>query len=173
MTEAQLTLLLHLTKTVESLLPDTPHGNAKRSKLETIRTNIERGMALEANFDNEDEDDGLDGIDSYEDPEERLPVPLLDTEREAPTTALSRVVVQEGVRKVVADVLAVPLTQVTLDAKLATDLGCDDIDALDLANLLEEEFEFEVSDDFQEELSGDITVGTVIDTILKLKGESA
>lgn len=68
------------------------------------------------------------------------------------------------VQNIVADLLAVDLDEVTLDARLIEDLNADSLDAVELAMSLEEHFEITVEDDEIERMN---TVGDIVTTITK------
>ena len=68
------------------------------------------------------------------------------------------------VQNIVADLLAVDLDEVTLDARLIEDLNADSLDAVELAMSLEEHFEITVEDDEIERMN---TVNDIVNTISK------
>lgn len=68
------------------------------------------------------------------------------------------------VQNIVADLLAVDLDEVTLDARLIEDLNADSLDAVELAMSLEEHFEITVEDDEIERMN---TVKDIVNTITK------
>ncbi|MDD2363479.1 MAG: acyl carrier protein [Eubacteriales bacterium] len=68
------------------------------------------------------------------------------------------------VQNIVADLLAVDLDEVTLDARLIEDLNADSLDAVELAMSLEEHFEITVEDDEIERMN---TVNDIVNTITK------
>ena len=68
------------------------------------------------------------------------------------------------VQYIVADLLAVDLNEVTLDARLNEDLNADSLDAVELAMSLEEHFEITVEDDEIERMN---TVNDIVNTITK------
>lgn len=68
------------------------------------------------------------------------------------------------VQSIVADLLAVDLNEVTLDARLIEDLNADSLDAVELAMSLEEHFEITVEDDEIERMN---TVNDIVNTITK------
>ena len=68
------------------------------------------------------------------------------------------------VQNIVADLLAVDLDEVTLDARLIEDLNADSLDAVDLAMSLQEHFEITVEDDEIERMN---TVKDMVNTITK------
>ena len=68
------------------------------------------------------------------------------------------------VQNIVADLLAVDLDEVTLDARLIEDLNADSLDAVELAMSLEEHFEITVEDDEIERMN---TVKDMVNTITK------
>lgn len=68
------------------------------------------------------------------------------------------------VQNIVADLLAVDLNEVTLDARLIEDLNADSLDAVELAMSLEEHFEITVEDDEIERMN---TVNDIVNTITK------
>jgi acyl carrier protein len=56
-------------------------------------------------------------------------------------------VVFERVKKMIVEELNVPQEKVTMEARLAEDLGADSIDAVELIMNIEDEFEIQVSDE--------------------------
>lgn len=53
----------------------------------------------------------------------------------------------ERVKKMIVEELNVPQEKVTMEARLAEDLGADSIDAVELIMNIEDEFEIQVSDE--------------------------
>ena len=72
--------------------------------------------------------------------------------------------ITNDVQNIVADLLAVDLDEVTLDARLIEDLNADSLDAVELAMSLEEHFEITVEDDEIERMN---TVNDIVNTITK------
>ncbi|MDD4324378.1 MAG: acyl carrier protein [Eubacteriales bacterium] len=72
--------------------------------------------------------------------------------------------ITKDVQKIVAELLAVDLGEVTLNARLIEDLNADSLDAVELAMSLEEHFEVTVEDDEIERMD---TVNDIVDTIKK------
>ena len=68
------------------------------------------------------------------------------------------------VQNIVADLLAVDLDEVTLDARLIEDLNADSLDAVVLSMSLDEQFEITVEDDEIERMN---TVNDIVNTITK------
>ncbi|NLW53763.1 MAG: acyl carrier protein [Clostridiaceae bacterium] len=66
------------------------------------------------------------------------------------------------VQKIVADLLAVDIEEVTLSARLIEDLNADSLDAVELAMSLEEHFEITVEDDEIERMN---SVSDIVETI--------
>jgi acyl carrier protein len=66
------------------------------------------------------------------------------------------------VQKIVADLLAVDIEEVTLSARLIEDLNADSQDAVELAMSLEEHFEITVEDDEIERMN---SVSDIVETI--------
>jgi acyl carrier protein len=56
-------------------------------------------------------------------------------------------VVFERVKKMIVEELNVPQEKVTMEARLAEDLGADSIDAVELIMNIEDEFNIQVSDE--------------------------
>lgn len=65
----------------------------------------------------------------------------------------------ERVKALIVDELNVPEEKITLEARLAEDLGADSIDAVELIMNIEDEFEIQVSD---EEAQNIKTVGDLV-----------
>jgi acyl carrier protein len=65
----------------------------------------------------------------------------------------------ERVKQMIVEELNVPEEKITLEARLAEDLGADSIDAVELIMNIEDEFEIQVSD---EEAQNIKTVGDLV-----------
>ena len=74
--------------------------------------------------------------------------------------------IEEQVKKIIAEQLGVKLEQVTDDSNLTSDLGADSLDKVELIMNLEEVLEIEIPDDESEQLK---TVKEVIDFVKKIK----
>lgn len=72
--------------------------------------------------------------------------------------------IENKVRKIIAEELDIDLKEVILKANFTKDLGADSLDLLELMMLLEEEFGIKISDDTAAEL---LTVKDVIEYIKK------
>ena len=72
----------------------------------------------------------------------------------------------EGIKAMIKEELNVPEEKITIEAKLAEDLGADSIDAVELIMNIEDEFEVQVSD---EEAQNIKTVGDIVKFVEKLK----
>lgn len=72
-------------------------------------------------------------------------------------TTLTRLIVEQ---------LGVDHAQVTTDAHLVDDLGCDSLDIVELTMTIEDEFQIEIPDDDAEAFQNG-TVGTLLDYIEK------
>ncbi len=70
--------------------------------------------------------------------------------------------ITKDVQKIVADLLAVDIEEVTLSARLIEDLNADSLDAVELAMSLEEHFEITVEDDEIERMN---SVSDIVETI--------
>lgn len=70
--------------------------------------------------------------------------------------------IEERVRKIVVEHLAVKEEDVTLHATFVEDLGADSLDTVELVMALEEEFEIEIPDEDAEKIT---TVQQVVDYI--------
>jgi len=70
--------------------------------------------------------------------------------------------VEERVKKIVVEQLAVDPDQVTPEAAFVDDLGADSLDTVELVMALEEEFDTEIADDAAEKIT---TVKQAIDFI--------
>ncbi len=70
--------------------------------------------------------------------------------------------VQERVLAIVAEVLDVQQENIDGDCSFADDLGADSLDAVELIMALEEEFDYEISDNEAQQI---VTVQQVIDYI--------
>ena len=74
--------------------------------------------------------------------------------------------IEEQVKKIIAEQLGVKLEQVTDDSNLTSDLGADSLDIVELIMNLEEILEIEIPDDESEQLK---TVKEVIEFVKKIK----
>lgn len=70
--------------------------------------------------------------------------------------------ITKDVQKIVADLLAVDIEEVTLSARLIEDLNADSLDAVELAMSLEEHFEITVEDHEIERMN---SVSDIVETI--------
>jgi acyl carrier protein len=77
-----------------------------------------------------------------------------------------QMLIEEQVKKIIAEQLGVKLEQVTDDSNLTSDLGADSLDTVELIMNLEEVLEIEIPDDESEQLK---TVKEVIEFVKKIK----
>lgn len=70
--------------------------------------------------------------------------------------------IEERVKKIIVEQLAVDASEVTPDAQFVQDLGADSLDTVELVMALEEEFDIEVPDEDAEKIQ---TVGQAINYI--------
>jgi acyl carrier protein len=70
--------------------------------------------------------------------------------------------IEERVKKIIVEQLAVDASEVTHEAQFVQDLGADSLDTVELVMALEEEFDIEVPDEDAEKIQ---TVGQAIDYI--------
>jgi len=76
----------------------------------------------------------------------------------------------DRVKNVIATMMGIEPARVTDDATLATDLGADSIDMVEISIALEEEFPIEISDDM---LEGMKTVGDALSAVdLAMEGRA-
>ena len=91
-----------------------------------------------------------------------------------PTAAEGGVVekqeIQDKVRKVLAEQLAVDESQVTMEARFAEDLNADSLDLTEAVLALEDEMGIEIP---EEEMEGVKTVGQAIDLVASKLGVAA
>ena len=78
-----------------------------------------------------------------------------------------RTEVEERVRKVLAEQLAVDESQVVPDARFAEDLNADSLDLVEAVLALEEEWSIEIP---EEEMDGVKTVGQAVDLVVSKLG---
>lgn len=71
----------------------------------------------------------------------------------------------EKIKGLIEEEMNIPADQITLESKIAEDLGADSIDAIELIMGIEEEFGIEISD---EEAMNIKTVGDLVKVIEKL-----
>ena len=76
--------------------------------------------------------------------------------------------IEERVKKIVVEQLAVKEGEVTDEASFVDDLGADSLDTVELVMALEEEFDTEIPDEEAEKIR---TVKQAIEYIKKHKGE--
>ena len=72
----------------------------------------------------------------------------------------------ERIKAMIKDELNVPEEKITMEARLAEDLGADSIDAVELIMNIEDEFEVQVSD---EEAQNIKTVGDIVKFVESLQ----
>ncbi len=72
----------------------------------------------------------------------------------------------ERIKEMIVEELNVPEEKITMEARLAEDLGADSIDAVELIMNIEDEFEIQVSD---EEAQNIKTVGDLVKYVEALK----
>jgi len=77
--------------------------------------------------------------------------------------------IQDKVRKVLADQLAVDESQVTTEARFAEDLNADSLDLTEAVLALEDEMGIEIP---EEEMEGVKTVGQAVDMVASKLGVS-
>ena len=72
----------------------------------------------------------------------------------------------EKVKEIIVETISVDEDKVTMEAKLADDLGADSLDAVELNMALEEAFDISISD---EDLMTFVTVGDIVNHIESVK----
>ena len=72
----------------------------------------------------------------------------------------------EKVKEIIVETISCDEDKVTMEAKLADDLGADSLDAVELNMALEEAFEISISD---EDLMKFVTVGDIVNHIESVK----
>lgn len=72
----------------------------------------------------------------------------------------------EKVKEIIVETISCDEDKVTMEAKLADDLGADSLDAVELNMALEEAFEITISDD---DLMKFVTVGDIVNHIDAVK----
>ena len=72
----------------------------------------------------------------------------------------------EKVKEIIVETISVDEDKVTMEAKLADDLGADSLDAVELNMALEEAFDISISD---EDLMKFVTVGDIVNHIESVK----
>ncbi len=72
----------------------------------------------------------------------------------------------ERIKEMIVEELNVPVEKITMEARLAEDLGADSIDAVELIMNIEDEFSVQVSD---EEAQNIKTVGDLVKYVEALK----
>jgi acyl carrier protein len=77
--------------------------------------------------------------------------------------------IQERVKNIICDQLAVEAEKVTETASFIDDLGADSLDIVELVMTMEEEFELDIPDEDAEKMK---TVGDVIGYIKTKKGNA-
>jgi acyl carrier protein len=80
---------------------------------------------------------------------------------------MERSEIEERVRKVLAEQLAVDEAQVVADARFAEDLNADSLDLVEAVLALEEEWSIEIP---EEEMDGVKTVGQAVDLVASKLG---
>ena len=72
----------------------------------------------------------------------------------------------ERIKEMIVEELNVPVEKITMEARLAEDLGADSIDAVELIMNIEDEFEIQVSDEQAQNIK---TVGDLVKYIESVK----
>lgn len=72
----------------------------------------------------------------------------------------------ERIKEMIVEELNVPAEKITMEARLAEDLGADSIDAVELIMNIEDEFEVQVSDEQAQSIK---TVGDLVRYIQSVK----
>ena len=72
----------------------------------------------------------------------------------------------ERIKELVEQEMNIPAESITLESRIAEDLGADSIDAIELIMGVEEEFDIEISDD---EATNIKTIADLVDVINKLQ----
>lgn len=80
----------------------------------------------------------------------------------------SKEAVQQKVIEIIAEQLGREVTDISVDNDLSNDLGADSLDAAELMIAFEEEFDIDIEEESQQNLT---TVGDVINQIVKQLGE--
>ncbi|HCC48469.1 MAG TPA: acyl carrier protein [Elusimicrobia bacterium] len=75
---------------------------------------------------------------------------------------------EERVKKIITEQLAVDAAEVTPQAQFVQDLGADSLDTVELVMALEEEFDIEIPDEDAEKIK---TVGMAVDYIKEKSGK--
>ncbi len=75
---------------------------------------------------------------------------------------------EERVKKIIIEQLAVDLAEVTPQAQFVQDLGADSLDTVELVMALEEEFDIEIPDEDAEKIK---TVGEAVRYITEKSGK--
>jgi len=75
-------------------------------------------------------------------------------------------VIFERIKEMIVEELNVPVEKITMEARLAEDLGADSIDAVELIMNIEDEFEIQVSDEQAQSIK---TVGDLVRYIQSVK----
>lgn len=73
--------------------------------------------------------------------------------------------VLDRIKELIEEEMNIPAETVTLESKIAEDLGADSIDAIELIMGIEEEFDIEISDDEAMEIK---TINDLVNLIEKL-----
>jgi acyl carrier protein len=76
------------------------------------------------------------------------------------------IVVFERIREMIKEELNVPEEKITMEARLAEDLGADSIDAVELIMNIEDEFNVQVSDEQAQNIK---TVGDIVKYVESVK----
>jgi len=74
--------------------------------------------------------------------------------------------VLDRIKELIEEEMNIPADTITVDSKIAEDLGADSIDAIELIMGIEEEFDIEISD---EEAMAIKSIGDLVNVINKLR----
>ena len=72
----------------------------------------------------------------------------------------------ERIKELVEQEMNIPAESITLESRIAEDLGADSIDAIELIMGVEEEFDIEISDEVAMDIK---TIGDLVEVINNLK----
>jgi acyl carrier protein len=75
----------------------------------------------------------------------------------------------EEIRKLFSEELGIPENKISLETKIADDLGADSINMMEIASIIEERYSIEIPEEMLANMKT-LTVGEIVNAIDKLKG---